>query len=459
MGGSAFASGADAVYTPRMPPAVYTAVRDSCHAILFSLFAVVATPIEGPGKADFGDVDILLALPLESKGESQRDAAALLREAVARLGAVRSSVVAREGKVSIAVPWPADLLSLVPTSSSPSPSPSSPSSSSTPAHIQVDLAIAPSLGLLHWALFKHAHGDLWNILGAAVLRPLGLTIDERALWLRVPEIEQAHRNRAKVFLSDEPATVLHFLGLSVLDKNRQSQWEAPFASATDLFEYATTSRFFVLPDDTDGTDGTGDTGNTGDHAGGTDGRKRYSYSQDLSVLKANDRRRMLYRPLFRQWITEYVPALQTAAHASGSSRGQETAAAVAVTRESVREAAFAYFPGTEVQYHAVRTAWLRERHLMAIRAAAKEAVPLELPSQYRGVVCAAVRQRLGLVMDRNDGADGGGSAAVTSAALWTVEGVSAFVATNWSAISAAYSPAEHAQYLRDAASQKEAGSP
>ncbi|CAK7217568.1 hypothetical protein SBRCBS47491_003203 [Sporothrix bragantina] len=427
MGGSAFASGADALYTPRMPPVVYTAVRDRCHSILFQLFAAVSSPIEGPGKSDYGDVDILLALPLENTNESLSGHAAILREAVKRLGAVRTTMVAHEGKASIAIPWPADLAP--PRFASDDNN----ESTSSPAHIQVDLSIAPSLDRLYWALFKHGHGDLWNILGAAVLRPLGLTIDEHALWLRVPEIERAHRNRAKVFLTDEPATVLHFLGLSVVDKRGDSLWEKPFSSATALFEYATTCRFFVLPDDTDDKDS-------------------YSYTQDLSVLKANDRRRMQYRPLFRQWITEYVPSLQAASQQATSDQPLSQL----ITRESVREAAFAYFPGTEERFETVRTAWLRERHLMAIRTAAKEAVPLELPSQYRGVVCAAVRRHLGLVMDKNGGVDGTGadSAAATSAAVWTVEGVSAHVAANWPAITEAEAPVEHAQYLTYLASQK-----
>ncbi|CAK7204681.1 hypothetical protein SEUCBS139899_007440 [Sporothrix eucalyptigena] len=405
MGGSVFTSGANALYTPRMPPAVYTAVRDRCHAILFGLFALVATPVEGPGKADFGDVDILMTLPHNEKTETS----SLLHDAATRLGAVRTSVVAHEGKASLAMPWPVDFLSQAPQDPE-----------SGDAHIQVDLTISPSIPLFHWALFKHAHGDLWNILGSAVLRPLGLTVDERALWLRVPEIEKAHRNRAKIFLTDEPAAVLHFLGLSVLDTDDfegGSLWEKPFSSTTSLFAYATTSRFFLLPDYTTESENA---------ASGV--------TTDLSALKANDRRRLLYRPLFRQWATEYVPALTTA-----NFRGPQPPA----TRESVRDAAYAYFPGTEAQYEAARTSWLRERHLLAIRTAAKESVPAELPSQYRGLVCSAVRKHLGLVMDNNDGDN---NAAEDSAAKWTVDGIKAHVAANWTAISEAVFPVEHAQY-------------
>jgi hypothetical protein len=60
MGGQAFTKGPDGLYTPRMPREVYEYVRDQCHALLRDLFVVVATPIEGPGKADFGDIDIFV---------------------------------------------------------------------------------------------------------------------------------------------------------------------------------------------------------------------------------------------------------------------------------------------------------------------------------------------------------------------------------------------------------------
>jgi hypothetical protein len=62
MGGSAFGSGPDAPYTPRMPNAVYRHVRSSIHAILREIFVCVATPIEGPAKKDHGDLDVLVCL-------------------------------------------------------------------------------------------------------------------------------------------------------------------------------------------------------------------------------------------------------------------------------------------------------------------------------------------------------------------------------------------------------------
>lgn len=65
MGGLAFSKGPDPLYTPRMPRDVYQYVREHCHALLRELFVVVATPIDGPGKSDFGDIDIFVATKRE----------------------------------------------------------------------------------------------------------------------------------------------------------------------------------------------------------------------------------------------------------------------------------------------------------------------------------------------------------------------------------------------------------
>ncbi len=68
------------------------------------------------------------------------------------------------------------------------------------------------------ALFKHAHGDIWNLLGSTI-RPFGLTVDEDALWLRIPEIEKFDRKKAKIRLTSDPVEVIRFLGLVCLDSS------------------------------------------------------------------------------------------------------------------------------------------------------------------------------------------------------------------------------------------------
>ncbi|EFW98410.1 hypothetical protein CMQ_4262 [Grosmannia clavigera kw1407] len=438
MGGAAFSSGPDPLNTPRMSPAVYEAVRERCHRVLREVFVAVATPIEGPGKTDYGDVDVLVAVGREpdSEGDEGR-----LREAVRRLGAERAIHV--PSKATVALPWP-----------------EREEDEAAIRHVQVDLAVLPSLAALQWALFKHAHGDFWNVLGT-VLRPLGLTIDETALWLRVPEIEQANRRRARVFLSSDPAEVLHFLGLPVLggggeekgseggesssetEETQRTQrtkstrgsdpdgplslWERPFADADSMFAYAVRSRFFVLPPD-DNTIGTDDT-----------------HTSLPGRSKANDRRRLRYRPVFRQWATDFVPAYRRRLAVEAVETSSPTP-----TRASVRDAAFARFADAGCRYHHTRTAWLAERRAVDVWAAAKAAVPASLPGRYRSAACAAIRRRLDEGPDpdtvpdmtTNDALEG-----MTGLAAWTVDQAVAFVTTHWQTLAAEVAPEEHTHYL------------
>lgn len=132
-------------------------------------------------------------------------------------------------------------------------------------------------------LFKHAHGDIWNLVGSTI-RPFGLTVDEEALWLRIPEIEAYDRNSAKVMLTKDPVAVLRFLGLAV-----DNFWEEPFPSVEAMFDYVTTCRLFWVRPMTEEDEGNVDGAGV---SGGEVGTKR---------LKHNDRRRMKGRPVYRRW--------------------------------------------------------------------------------------------------------------------------------------------------------------
>lgn len=103
MGGSAFATGEDPLWTPRMPKAVYENVKSRCHASLMGIYSCVASPIDGPGKTDFGDIDILVAWP---KGVTTTKEETLNTIATA-LKATR--VIADKGKIisaHFALEWP-----------------------------------------------------------------------------------------------------------------------------------------------------------------------------------------------------------------------------------------------------------------------------------------------------------------------------------------------------------------
>ncbi|KAI9155683.1 hypothetical protein HJFPF1_08272 [Paramyrothecium foliicola] len=277
MGGSAFASGPDALFTPRMSPHVYEISKAQYHAVLRELYHCVASPIEGPGKEDFGDIDIVVAWPSFTSDGIQH----AFRTIKETLGAVK--VIYEGGKstsANFAVPWPAAVAN-VERSSSDGRNPSPMEHGAEDKFVQVDVKICSSLDQFQWMLFKHGHGDIWNLLGT-VVRPYGLTVDDDAMWLRIPEIEKKNRKQAKVFLSRNPEDVLRFLGLPM-----ESYWEKPFEHVDDMFEYVARCRMFhVAPHESSSSD------------------------EFLQSLKSNDRRRMSYRPVFREWVERFIPQCQ-----------------------------------------------------------------------------------------------------------------------------------------------------
>lgn len=306
MGGAAFASGEHPLCTPRMPPDVYNPVRRRCMAALRGVFWCVASPIDGPGKQDHGDVDVLVAWPRQGAAPGADGIVGAVADA---LGAART--VAKGGSTShFAIPWPA-------AASHGQPSPSAgPPWPRPDRYIQVDVRICASVAELQWMLFRHAHGDLWNVLGS-VVRPYGLTIDECALWLRIPEIEGVHRARAKVFLTSEPSEVLSFVGLGA----GGDEWERPFEELDAMFEYAAQCRMMCVGGDA------------------------------AEASRARDRRRLKARPAFRRWMEEFVPACRRAGRFAEprTSRGQ------------VAAEAFARWPAARYDYDARRDAFAQER--------------------------------------------------------------------------------------------------
>ncbi len=195
MGGHAFASGSRPLCTPRMSRHVYHRVRDRCHAVLRELFLCVATPIDGAGKQDYGDVDILVALekrlvlPKNPQNQRARPSRDVLTAIQIALGGEAIIINNGDASANIALPWPEDLRDSAP-----------PDPVASAFFIQVDVRVCEDVQDLQWRLFIHAHGDIWNLLGSTI-RPFGLTVDDQAMWLRIPEIEAVNRKREQRYSS------------------------------------------------------------------------------------------------------------------------------------------------------------------------------------------------------------------------------------------------------------------
>ena len=140
---------------------------------------------------------------------------------------------------------------------------------STHDFVQLDITVCPPHKFA-WELFTHSHGDLWNLLGTSI-RPFGLTANDVGLHLRIREIEDVDRKKSLLLLTSDPASVLEFLGL-----DGERYWR-PFETIDELYGYATGMRLF----------------------------RRDTYIRE--ILKANDRKRMVQRPLYRDFVDEWLP--------------------------------------------------------------------------------------------------------------------------------------------------------
>ncbi|KAH6648239.1 hypothetical protein BKA67DRAFT_538292 [Truncatella angustata] len=365
MGGLAFTKGPTPLHTPRMPRVIYEHVRDNCHTLLRELFVVVTTPIEGPGKSDFGDIDIFVTMGKhEYFGDSftprmpgfQQGGTPF--EAIQALLGAERKIQERDSVAMFAIPWPKILPYGIADVAD--------AEGDQPRFIQVDVHICPSLQNLEWFLFKHAHGDLWNLLGSTI-RPYGLTVDEVGMYLRIPEIENVNRNKAKILLTSDPCQVLDFLGL----KYEGSAWEVSFANMEEVFEYAATSRFFWVKPHTEDDDIAAHGGNQ-EVGGGYRGKN----------LKSNDRQRMRQRPLFRKWIEEFLPKCQD----------QNRFANRGLSREDTREEAFRQF-GVRRVYEDRILEFRKQRQRESLwRDVIKTAIPTDIQPQFRGCVASAMKK-------------------------------------------------------------------
>lgn len=105
MGGKVFASHSTSITTPRIPSVVYEQVLDSTKKRLRKYFTHVGSAIEGPGKLDFGDVDVLVACPrdetVDKRFTTDKDVAIKIKDVLGAKAEIRNGPI-----VSVALPWP-----------------------------------------------------------------------------------------------------------------------------------------------------------------------------------------------------------------------------------------------------------------------------------------------------------------------------------------------------------------
>lgn len=331
MGGQAFAASKPLLLTPRMPLHIYALVLAQTHAILRKYYSHVETAVEAPGKETYGDVDIAVYGPLDPTWCDVEKGSAIVAEKLAEaLGAKKFLTQKGSPTVNFAIPWPEQ---------------DSDDDANEDRYVQLDVQTCPSLVSFKWELFHAAHGDLWNILGSTI-RPFGLTVNNQGMYLRIPEIELNDRKRSMVHLTSDPSQVLRFLGLA------EDTWWTPFRNKEEMFEYAAGCRMFWIKKADDSIEPGEDKADeiaakaTQDIEGQEGGEK------GKLKLKHNDRLRMTKRPIFREWMDEFIPRC----------REQGKFEEAKTSREQIQEEAIAEF-GVREEYDTRLKEWKLMKHL------------------------------------------------------------------------------------------------
>lgn len=390
MGGQAFASLRPPLPTPRMPPEIYDQVLKSAHALLHQHYSHVDSPIEAPGKSTYGDVDILLFGPLDASFDPAATHVLTVAENIAQLLGAKKWIRENTNLLNFAIPWPPQG-----------------NGDSDEKYIQLDIHICHSQKVFQWELFHKAHGDLWNILGSTIRR-FGITVNNNGLFLRIPEIEAYDRKKSMVLLTDQPSEILEFLGLE------EDDWWKPFKSREAMFEYAAGCRMFYVKEAKSDNELEGDviveTGDTEGQEGGAEGKKK---------LKHNDRQRMEKRPIFKEWIDEFIPKCREEGRLGNTK----------VTREEIRDDAFEKF-GVKENYETKKIDWVLIRHRDDLwREVIKGCVPEEVEP---GLRAASIRTLKSVIMECEP-FDGEVVLAsqTDKAGFYDVEEVRKFVTNNW----------------------------
>lgn len=187
-----------------------------------------------------------------------------------------------------------------------------------------------------------------------MIRPYGLTANEDALYIRIPEIEQIDKKKARVLLTSCPAKVLDFIMVE-----DHGVWAKRFSSVDALFNYTSKCKWFYV---------------------WLAHENKKTSAEVKEGLKANDRQRMNQRPVFAQWAEEYVP-FQINLNRSLLESDKRTATDI---RDEVRNTAFSTFPGAEERYNQQLATWNKEK----IRIFVKNKLIKEDMALPASIVCA-----------------------------------------------------------------------
>lgn len=191
MGGHAFRN----LSCPRFSPKVYAEVKLQTTAALRTIFAHVVVPTEMPEKADYGDIDFLVAGPRHSPSSTSMDEF----DWAGTVSAIKSVLNTSHGRRGVLNPGCMYF------------------AIRAPCHeeefwVQVDVKVCFKPELFEWETFEYNYASNSKMIGS-MMKPLGLTIDPEGFHIRVEEVEETNFPGSMVWMSKDPRDVLKITGL------------------------------------------------------------------------------------------------------------------------------------------------------------------------------------------------------------------------------------------------------
>ncbi|KAI0372116.1 hypothetical protein BV20DRAFT_964203 [Pilatotrama ljubarskyi] len=227
MGGNAFKAIISDAAFPRMPPAVYNALKTTLLPLVRSLYTHVTVPPEAPGKADYGDLDFVVSGPRE--GLTHEDVRSTLRAAhsVPMPGN-------RTSNFAIAMDAFQEVARACRDYAARPQDPSPFASGDANLFFQVDVNVCADRVQQEQTVFYSSYGGLGLMIGLLV-QTAGLSFGVYGLKLADP-IGSPLRT---FYLSSSTSDVLAFVGLST------DKWKRGFATQDELFSWVASSPFAV----------------------------------------------------------------------------------------------------------------------------------------------------------------------------------------------------------------------
>lgn len=186
-----------------------------------------------------------------------------------------------------------------------------------------------------------------------MIRPLGLTIDEKALNIRIPEIEKFDKKMARIPLTDSPDEVLEFLDLV----KAKETFNQPFPSVDAMFDLAASSKWFLLWPPRQSQKQKQKQKQTQEESDKEDPQEQDDGAALRQRLGANEQHRLLVRPQYARFINEYLPRC----YSTGVGVVSDKERTVEQVRGEVRQKAFDMFPAVQYAWKRKLAAWHRDR--------------------------------------------------------------------------------------------------